>query len=392
MLPWETAEETRSDPADLEFAPMWRDIPKVVFSTTLQQVRGNARLAVGDVAGEAARLVSQPGDGVVSVGGAGLASTLIKLDLIEEYRLFVHPVVLGGGTPYFPPLDRAIELELLETRTFGSRVVYLRYRRGVAELAIVARLRAAGCVFAEDEARLLMATARTPEELDAMVERRAAGLPLEQVLGWAEFCGLRIAVDPGVFVPRRRTEFLVQQAVRCSGPPGLARPEPSSSTCAAARARSAPRSPRPWTTPRCTPPTSTRPPCAAPGGTSPGHVYQGDLYQPLPARLRGQVAILAANVPYVPTGEIGFLPPEARAHEPLVALDGGPDGLDVLRRVAAGAPDWLAPGGHLLIETSDRQAPLAAAAFEATGLTPRVASDEDLNATVLIGTLGARPV
>ena len=130
MLPWETAEETRSDPADLEFAPTWRDIPKVVFSTTLRQVRGNATLATGDVVGEVARLKEQPGEGVVSVGGAGLAATLIKLDLIDEYRLFVHPVVLGGGTPYFPPLDRAIELELLETRTFGSRVVYLRYRRG----------------------------------------------------------------------------------------------------------------------------------------------------------------------------------------------------------------------------------------------------------------------
>ncbi len=119
----------------------------------------------------------------------------------------------------------------------------------------------------------------------------------------------------------------------------------------------------------------------------PGHVYQGDLYQPLPARLRGRVAILAANVPYVPTGEIAFLPPEARAHEPRVALDGGPDGLDVLRRVAAGAPDWLAPGGHLLIETSERQAPLAAAAFQASGLSPRVATSADLSATVLIGTL-----
>ena len=119
----------------------------------------------------------------------------------------------------------------------------------------------------------------------------------------------------------------------------------------------------------------------------PGHVYQGDLYQPLPARLRGQVAILAANVPYVPTGEIAFLPPEARAHEPRVALDGGPDGLDVLRRVAAGAPDWLAPGGHLLIETSERQAPLATAAFQASGLSPQVATSADLSATVLIGTL-----
>ena len=119
----------------------------------------------------------------------------------------------------------------------------------------------------------------------------------------------------------------------------------------------------------------------------PGQVYEGDLYQPLPARLRGQVAIVAANVPYVPTGEIAFLPPEARAHEPRVALDGGPDGLDVLRRVAAGAPDWLAPGGHLLIETSERQASLAAAAFKASGLTPRVATSADLSATVLIGTL-----
>ena len=124
----------------------------------------------------------------------------------------------------------------------------------------------------------------------------------------------------------------------------------------------------------------------------PGAVYQGDLYAPLPARLRGQVAVLAANVPYVPTTEIGFLPPEARAHEPLAALDGGPDGLDLLRRVAADAPAWLAPGGHLLIETSDRQAPLAVAAFADAGLIPRVASDDDLDATVLIGTLGARPV
>ena len=113
------------------------------------------------------------------------------------------------------------------------------------EPLVVARLRSAGCVFAEEEARLLMATARTPDELPAMVERRAAGLPLEQVLGWAEFCGLRIAVDPGVFVPRRRTEFLVQQAAllaRGDDPPDPpARvwpgPGPSSSTCAAARAR-----------------------------------------------------------------------------------------------------------------------------------------------------------
>ena len=130
MLPWETPETRWSDPDALEFARIWNAIPKVVFSATLDRVEGNARLTGPDVAGEVARLREEPGEGVVSVGGAGLASTLIKLDLIDEYRLFVQPVVLGDGTPYFPPLDRRIELELLETRTFGSRVTYLRYRRG----------------------------------------------------------------------------------------------------------------------------------------------------------------------------------------------------------------------------------------------------------------------
>jgi len=128
MLVWETA-ETWADADGLEFARIWNAIPKVVFSTTLERVEGNARLAGADVAGEVTRLREEPGEGVVSVGGAGLASTLIKLDLIEEYRLFVNPVVLGAGTPYFPALDHRIELELLETRTFGSRVVYLRNRR-----------------------------------------------------------------------------------------------------------------------------------------------------------------------------------------------------------------------------------------------------------------------
>jgi len=129
MLVWGDPEAAPSGPDELEFARIWNAIPKVVFSTTLEQVQGNARLAVDDVASEVAKLKQAPGEGVISVGGAGLASTLIKLDLIEEYRLFVIPVVVGGGTPYFPPLDHAIELELLETRTFGSRVTYLRYRR-----------------------------------------------------------------------------------------------------------------------------------------------------------------------------------------------------------------------------------------------------------------------
>jgi release factor glutamine methyltransferase len=282
-----------------------------------------------------------------------------------------------------------------------------------ADALIIARLRAAGCVFAEDEASLLISTARTPEELAVMVDRRVAGLPLEQVLGWAKFCGLRIAVDPGVFVPRRRTEFLVRQALLVLGgdPPGSPR------SWGEAFPPKPPRPPRPPRQGAC-PHVVVVDLCCGAGAIgaalaagagrlevhavdidpaavrcarrnlegSGGRVYEGDLFDPLPPALRGRVGVIVANVPYVPSGEVRLLPAEARAHEPLVALDGGPDGLDVLRRVAAGAPDWLAPGGRLLIETSERQVMPAVAAFEASGLAVRVESSDDLNATVVIGT------
>ncbi len=120
-------------------------------------------------------------------------------------------------------------------------------------------------------------------------------------------------------------------------------------------------------------------------------VYGGDLYEPLPGSLRGRVDILAANVPYVPAGEIGLLPPEARLHEPRVALDGGSDGLEIMRRVTAAAPQWLAPGGSMLVETSERQAPQALETIARAGLIPRAASSGELNATVVIGTRPARP-
>jgi len=129
MLVWETAEQNWSDPRALEFARLWTAIPKVVFSNSLATVQGNARLARRDVADEAAELKNQPGAGIVSVGGARLAAALAEKDLIDEYRLFVNPVVLGGGTRYFPPLPHRLDLELIETRTF-SQVVYLRYCRG----------------------------------------------------------------------------------------------------------------------------------------------------------------------------------------------------------------------------------------------------------------------
>ncbi|MEE6263790.1 putative protein N(5)-glutamine methyltransferase [Plantactinospora sonchi] len=248
--------------------------------------------------------------------------------------------------------------------------------------AIVERLRAAGCVFAEDEAQLLIDSAPSPVVLRQMVERRVAGLPLEHIVGWVDFCGLRIAVDPGVFVPRRRTELLARQAATLavrgatvldlgcgSGAIGVAVAnlvagvELHASDVDPAAVRCALRN-------------------LAPLG---GQVYAGDLYDALPAGLRGRIDVLVANVPYVPTGAVELLPPEARLHEPLVALDGGPDGLDVLRRVATGAREWLAPGGHLLLETSRAQVADALDALTGAGLTPTVVSDEELLGTAVIG-------
>jgi release factor glutamine methyltransferase len=265
--------------------------------------------------------------------------------------------------------------------------------------AIVTRLRAAGCVFAADEARLLVSAARTPADLAAMVDRRAAGLPLEHVLGWAGFCGLRIAVDPGVFVPRRRTEFLVHQAASLArqAAASLARQRAvvvdlccGSGALGAALSAALGRIELHSADIDPAAVACARRNVAAAGG----RVYEGDLCEPLPAVLRGRVDLLVANVPYIPTGEIGLLPAEARVHEPRRALDGGPDGLDVLRRVAAAAPQWLAPGGHLLTETSEAQAPEAAETVAGCGLLPQVASSEELGATVVIGTRsspGTRP-
>jgi dihydrofolate reductase len=130
MRYWETAEEENPSAPEheLEFGRIWKATPKIVFSTTLEEVEGNTRLVRDGVAEEVARLKEQPGKDL-AVGGAGLASTCIKLGLVDDYRLFVSPVVLGSGTPYFPALDERIDLELVETRTFGSRVVYSRYHR-----------------------------------------------------------------------------------------------------------------------------------------------------------------------------------------------------------------------------------------------------------------------
>ena len=245
---------------------------------------------------------------------------------------------------------------------------------------IVARLRAAGCVFAEDEARLLRAAADSPAELDVLVAQRVDGVPLEVLLGWAEFCGLRIAVEPGVFVPRQRTAFLVEQAAALAQP-GAVVVDLCCGTGAVGAAVAAAVSGVEVFAADIEPAAAR---CAR-RNLPPDHVFQGDLFAALPAALRGTVDLLVVNAPYVPTDAIATMPPEARDHEPRRALDGGTDGLDVQRRVAAEAPIWLRPGGALLIETGADQAPHTAAAFTAAGLVPRVAHSDELYATVVIG-------
>ncbi|AXT84612.1 putative protein N(5)-glutamine methyltransferase [Aeromicrobium sp. A1-2] len=247
---------------------------------------------------------------------------------------------------------------------------------------IVAALRGAGCVFAEDEATLIVQAAEGPDQVASMVRQRIEGRPLEVIVGWAEFCGLRVAVEPGVFVPRRRTEVVVREAVAraragavvvdlCCGTGAVGAAihavveavelyavdiEPAAVACA----------------------RRTLEPLG-------GRVLEGDLFAPLPATLVGRVDLLVVNAPYVPTDAIALMPPEAREHEPRVTLDGGADGVEVQRRVAAGAGRWLAPGGHLLIETSRGQAGRTVEAFVAGGLSAQVQRAEDVDGTVVVG-------
>jgi release factor glutamine methyltransferase len=242
---------------------------------------------------------------------------------------------------------------------------------------VVARLRAAGCVFAEEEAALLAADGRA---LDALVARRVAGEPLEQVLGWAGFCGLRVLLDPGVFVPRQRTALLVEQAVALGGRVVV---DLCCGAGAVGLAVAAGLEDVELVAADVDPAAVA---CARRNGVD---ARLGDLFDALPEHLHGRVDLLCVNAPYVPTNAIADMPPEARDHEPAVALDGGADGLDLHRRVAAGARDWLAPGGSLLLETSRRQAPGTLAAVTAGGLAARLVTDDDRGAAVVVGTLDA---
>jgi len=247
---------------------------------------------------------------------------------------------------------------------------------------IVEELRAAGCVFAEEEAALIAAEAEHPDDVRRMVDARVAGLPLEQVLGWAEFDGLRIAVAPGVFVPRRRSRLLVDLAAAraaelehavvvdlCCGTGALA---------AAVLAR----------VPTAEVYAADLDPDAvacARGNLPAERVFEGDLFAALPPHLRGRVDVLVVNAPYVPTAAIASMPPEARDHEHRIALDGGTDGLDVQRRVIRDAGDWLASDGELVVETGRHQVPATSVAMADAGLVPELHTVTDLDAVAVRG-------
>lgn len=282
---------------------------------------------------------------------------------------------------------------------------------------LVARLRSAGCVFAEDEARILTEAADGDAvRFEQLVSARVGGLPLEHLVGWAELDGRRWLVAPTVFVPRRRSELLVREAAQraaagaaegtgaiaeattagplllvdlCCGCGALggavaarlrraghdveiyaADVDPVAVTCAHDNLK------------------ALSDDDALPGaGRLNAHTFTGDLADPLPAEVWGRVDVLVANAPYVPTEAISMMPLEAREHEPHVALDGGDDGLTILRRVIDVAPRLLRPGGHLLIEAGDGQVRAAVEHLVAAGLITTVLIDDELGATALAATL-----
>jgi release factor glutamine methyltransferase len=248
----------------------------------------------------------------------------------------------------------------------------------VKEPQLVAALRTAGCVFAEEEARLLLDEASSPAELMTWTARRMAGEPLEHVIGWASFAGLRVAVDPGVFVPRRRSELVVAVAER----------EPADvvvDLCCGSGALGAALAAH-W--PRAEVYAADSDPAAvtcARRNLPPERVYAGDLFGALPSDLRGTVDLLVVNAPYVPTDAIATMPREARDHEHHLALDGGADGLDVQRRVAAGARGWLRPGGRVVIETGRAQAERTVNLLTAAGFPATVETDDEVGGTAVLG-------
>ncbi len=257
-----------------------------------------------------------------------------------------------------------------------------------ADDRLVARLRTAGCVFAEHEAAALRAAAADPDTLERMTLARVAGSPLEHVLGEVDFAGLRVALGPGSFVPRARSEYLVRCALESVEPGGavldlccgvgavglavarrvdvdlhLADIDPVALGWARANAESS--------------------------GRTAVSVHEGDLFAALPASAP-RFAVITVVAPYVPTAELEFLPAEAREHEPRPALDGGVDGLDVIRHVMADAPTWLVPGGRILVEVGRPQVERTLQMVGSAGLDASVQLGHD-GETVVCGVRAPGP-
>jgi release factor glutamine methyltransferase len=249
----------------------------------------------------------------------------------------------------------------------------------------ISRLRAAGCVFAEDEADVLIEAASAGAPLAAMVRRRVAGEPLEQVVGYADFAGVRVRLRPGVFVPRVRSELLVRLGAAEVHPGALV----VDLCCGSGALGLAVRHRVPGIVLHAADVDPAAVACARENLA--GNVHRGDLFQALPATLRGRIDLLLANVPYVATGHLPFLPAEARDHEPRTALDGGDDGLAVFRAVAAGAGEWLAPGGLLISEITEAQTGIASTIADGNGLTAAVATDDDLDARAILARRPRQP-
>lgn len=251
----------------------------------------------------------------------------------------------------------------------------------MARELLVQQLREAGCVRAEDEARLLVQTATTRYQLRRLAAARVEGVPLEHLVGWAEFAGLRIPVRPGVFVPRPRTEHLLARAGRLARPGDLV----VDLCCGSGAIARALHERVPGLVLHASDLLPEAVLCARTTLAGIGEVHHGDLYDALPGGLRGRVDVLVANVPYVPTGAVALMPREAREHVAPVTVDGGADGLDVLRRVAAGSTSWLAPGGHLLSEVAEDQVGTALDVLGRAGLQPSSSTDDELDAHVVLG-------
>jgi release factor glutamine methyltransferase len=250
------------------------------------------------------------------------------------------------------------------------------------EVAVTARLRAAGCVFAEEEAALLIQAA-AGADLERLVVRREAGEPLEVILGWVDFGGLRLHLCRGVFVPRQRSLALVAVALGTPDPPRRLLDLGCGSGALAAAVRRHLPDLEVWAVD--VDPVAVA--CAALNLAEPGdRVLCGSWFEPVPAELGGTVDLIVANAPYVPSAALATMPPEARLHEPATALDGGDDGLDHHRVLIAQAPDWLAVGGRLLIEVGVDQVATGLALIAEAGLRGAAVRDEEREATVLIAT------